>query len=108
MKLAHLPLLLPAVIVCSVGSATAGSDDQGFYQYAYSHRRVHSKWDEQPRSVHVLAAPFIYLGRACDTFLHGPQIFAETIMGDRALRNKRGILAPREIPSEDRIISPTD
>ncbi|MEI9896633.1 MAG: hypothetical protein WDN28_22925 [Chthoniobacter sp.] len=50
----------------------------------------------------------MFLGRAWETFLHSPQILSEGVEGDRALVNQRGVLAPREIPVEERIISPQE
>jgi hypothetical protein len=106
MKMKNLTFLLAIVILSSVHSAVAGDS-------VYTHRvttttHTHSKWDDQPRAVHILAAPFIFLARAGETFLHSPQIFAEGIEGDRALVNKRGVLAPREVPVEDCILSPAE
>ena len=91
-------------------SATpARAGDGGFTERSYTATtRVHSKWEDQPRAVRVAGYPFFFLGRAWETFLHSPQILAEGIEGERAPVNRRGVLAPREVPVEDRIISPAD
>jgi hypothetical protein len=52
--------------------------------------------------------PFVAIGRGVETFLHWPQILAEGIEGDRVLTGRHGFLAPREMPVEERIISPED
>lgn len=102
MKYPKLSLFLAAVLG-SAASLQAG--DTTYSQHTVVRTRAH--WEESQR-VHGWATPFVYIGRACDTFLHAPQIFAEGIMGDRALVNHRGILGPKEEPVEDRIISPAD
>jgi len=106
MKTAKLTTLLLPVVLSTVGSAMAG--DSGYTTRTSTTISTHSKWEGQPRAVRVAASPFVFLGRALETFLHSPQILAEGIEGDRALVNQRGVLAPREVPVEDRIISPTD
>jgi hypothetical protein len=97
MKIAKLSLLLPVVILASMASAQAGGDA------TYYHRESVTRCVKQKRH-----CPLGVVGRAAETFLHWPQIFAETIEGDRALVNKRGVLGTRELPVEERIISPED
>ena len=97
MKIAKLSLLLPVVILASMASAKAGGDAT-FY-----HRESVTMCAKQKRH-----CPLSCVGRTVETFLHWPQIFAETIEGDRAFVNKRGILGTRELPVEERIISPED
>lgn len=97
MKTAKLSLLLPVVVLASMVSAKAG-DDTTFY-----HRESVTVCVKQKSH-----CPLACVGRAAETFLHWPQIFAETIEGDRAFTSKRGVLAPREVPAEERIISPLD
>jgi hypothetical protein len=94
MKTAKLTLLLPVFVLASVLQARAG-DGPGFY-----HRESVTICVKQKRH-----CPFLL---ATESFLHWPRIFAEAIEGDRACVSKRGILAPREIPVEERIISPAD
>jgi len=107
MNATKLILLLPAVILYSVMPATAG--DSGYTQHtAYNSTHVRSKWDNQPRAVRILGFPFVLLARAGETFLHFPQIPAEAMEGERPLVSKRGVLAPRETPVEDCILSPAD
>jgi hypothetical protein len=103
MKHAKLFLFLVAALA-SAASLQAG--DTTYSQHG-TVIRTRTHWEQSER-VHGWATPFIYIGRACDTFLHAPQIFAEGIMGDRALVNHRGVLGPKEEPVEDRIISPAD
>jgi hypothetical protein len=106
MKATKLAFLFPLIILCSVLSARGG--DSGYPQRTDTYVRVHSKWDEKPRAIRILGYPFVFLARAGETFLHSPQILSEGIEGDRALISKRGVLAAREVPVEDCIISPAD
>jgi len=102
-----LTFLLAPIFLCIGASANAG--DSGFTQRTVSTSiHVHSRWDDQPRAVRIIGYPFVLLARAGETFFHSPQILSEAMEGDRALINKRGVLAPREVPVEDSIISPAD
>jgi hypothetical protein len=106
MKIALTPFLLPTIILCAVASATAG--DSGYSQHTSVVARIHSKWDNQPRAIRILGAPFVFFARAGETFLHAPQIPSEALEGDRLLVSKRGVLAQRDVPVEDCILSPAD
>ena len=106
MKKVKSTVLLAVLSLCAVGAAPAG--DSVYYQHASVTARVHSKWDERPHAIHILACPIILLARAAETVLHSPQILAETIEGDRLPVTRRGVLAPREVPPEDCIISVAD
>jgi len=107
MKMTKPALLFSSVMLCSVMSAVAG--DSGYTQHTTcACTRVHSKWDDQPRAIRILGFPFVFLGRVGETVLHSPQIPAEAMEGDRPLVSRRGVLAPREVPVEDCILSPAD
>lgn len=94
MKNAKLALLLLSVVFVGAGSTLAG-DGAYVQQTTTIHVRQHR-------------GPFAFLGRVCESVLHAPQILAEGIEGERALVNRRGFLAPREVPVEDCILSPAD
>ena len=95
MKYAKLAPILFSVVFVGAGSALAG--DGGYVQHATTtiHVRQHR-------------GPLAFLGRVGESVLHAPQILAEGIEGERALVNRRGFLAPREVPVEDCILSPAD
>jgi hypothetical protein len=95
MKYAKLASLLIPLVVLSTGSALAG--DTTVYAEHTTTVRVHQHH-----------GPFVYLGRAVESFLHGPRLLSEGIEGDRVLVSRRGILVPKEVPVEDCIISPAD
>jgi hypothetical protein len=107
MKMKNLPFLPALVILSSAVSAVAG-DSVSTQRVTTTTTHILAKWDDQPRTVRILASPFVFLARAGETFLHSPQILSEAMEGDRALVNKRGVLAPREVPVEDCILSPAD
>jgi len=69
---------------------------------------VHTRRDSHNRALRTAGAPIIFLGRVGNTLLHWPQILSETIEGDRAPVNKRGVLGVRETPSEETVYSPEE
>jgi hypothetical protein len=90
----------------SGGSVTYSADQENPWQALAWH--IHTRREIHNRAVRIAGAPVIFLGRAGGTFLHWPQILSETIEGDRALVNKRGVLGSRETPSEDTVYSPDE
>ncbi|MDR3406841.1 MAG: hypothetical protein P4L99_30430 [Chthoniobacter sp.] len=101
MKTAKLISILLPVVLGPAVSAMAG--DSGYTERTYT-----TTTHVQSHPCRGAAVPFCFLGRALETFLHAPQILSEGIEGDRALVNRRGVLAPREVPVEERIISPQE
>jgi hypothetical protein len=97
MKHAKLASLLPVVLL---SAATALAGDAVYTEHTST--RIHT------HQTRALWRPFVFVDRAWETFLHSPQILAEGIEGDRVLVNRRGILATREVPVEECIISPAD
>ncbi len=97
MKTAKVTLLVPVLVLATVMPSKAG-DETAFY-----HRESVKVCVKQKRH-----CPFGFVARATESFLHWPQILAEGIEGDRVCVSHHGILAPREIPVEERIISPAD
>ena len=97
MKTAKFTLLVPVLVFAAAIQARAG-DDTAFY-----HRESVKICVKQKRH-----CPFGFVARATESFLHWPQILAEGIEGDRVCVSHHGILATREIPVEERILSPAD
>ncbi|EDY18170.1 hypothetical protein CfE428DRAFT_4306 [Chthoniobacter flavus Ellin428] len=95
MKYAKLASLLLPLVFPGAGSALAG--DTTVYSEHTTTVRVHEHHQ-----------PFVYVGRAVESFLHWPRLLSEGIEGDRALFNRRGFLGTKEVPVEDCIISPAD
>jgi hypothetical protein len=96
--------LSPFVLTMLLVSALPGRAGESTYErQTVVTTRTHSK--SEPGVLRVLAAPFVFLGRAAETVLHSPQLLSEGIMGDRPLVGRHGILAPRDIAPEDRIVS---
>lgn len=98
MKIAQLASLLPLLFLAAALPARAGGDDTSFYHHESTTVSVQKKSHN----------PFVYIGRGVDTLLSWPRVLAEGLQGDRVLVNHRGIFATREIPVEERIISPED
>jgi hypothetical protein len=97
MKTTKLTLLVPVLVLAAAIQARAG-DGTAFY-----HRESVKVCVKERRH-----CPFGIVARATETILHWPRILAEGIEGDRVCVSPRGILAPREMPVEDRILSPAD
>lgn len=97
MKIAKLALLLPVLAFAATLPAQAG-DDASFY-----HRESVTVCVKQKKH-----CPLAAVGRGVDSFLSWPRILAEGLYGDRVLVNQRGIFATRELPVEERIITPGD
>jgi len=98
MKTSRLLLFLPVLVLASTASSFAGGD-AGAYHHESTAVRIKEKHSHNP---------FVYIGRGVETFLHWPQLLSEGIEGDRVLVNRYGVLAPREMPVEERIISSED
>jgi hypothetical protein len=107
------------ILTCTIGfgssaSAWAGPDHASSVTTVSSQEdtnwqelAVKSRYRGESRhsALRVAGAPVILLGRTFGTLIHWPQILSETIMGERAVVNKRGVLGTREIPAEDRYFS---
>ena len=101
------PLFIVSLVTISLAaSAWAGNSGGGSDDGRNNPWNILAHPPYRPREHRGPMKVVKFAGKVVETLLSGPQIFAETVYGDRTLVSKRGVLAPREVPTEDLYLAP--